>query len=65
MALLLDQRGTEVKITGEIIKEVARNRGNRNEIMALLRKHKGDEVKIAEQELKEAASTEPTSYEVV
>jgi hypothetical protein len=48
MALLLDRRGTEVKITKEILEVVAENRAKGNEIMTLLLKQRGDEVKAVE-----------------
>ena len=63
MALLLDQRSDEVKITEEVVKAAAGN--GSKEVMALLLNQRSDEVKITEEVVKEAASNESISCEVV
>ncbi|XTI90701.1 ankyrin repeat-containing domain protein [Cenococcum geophilum] len=56
MALLLNQRSNEVKITEEVVKAAARN--GSKEVIALLLNQRSDEVKITEEVVKEAASNE-------
>jgi len=53
MALLLRQRGDEVKITEEVVKAAAGN--SEEEMMELLLRQRGDEVKITEEVVKAAA----------
>ena len=65
MALLLDQRSDEVKITEEVVKAVVRNWISGKEVMALLLDQRSDEVKVTEEVLKEAASNELISCKVV
>jgi hypothetical protein len=58
MALLLDQRGSEVRITEEVIKKVVWSREPELDIMALLRERRGDEVRIAEEEMSQNEHSE-------
>jgi hypothetical protein len=51
MALLLDRRGDEFRITDEVVKEAALN----EEVMALLLDRRGDEVRITDEVVKAAA----------
>ncbi|RYP34898.1 hypothetical protein DL768_011032 [Monosporascus sp. mg162] len=55
MALLLDQRGAEVKITEDVVKAAAGNGNNGKEMMALLLDQRGAEVKVTEEVVKAAA----------
>ena len=54
MALLLEQRGDEVRVTEEVVKAAAGNWWG-GEVMALLLKQRGDEVKVTEEVVKAAA----------
>jgi len=49
MALLLDRRGNEIKITKKVVIAVARNRYSSKKLMALLLDRRGNEVKITEE----------------
>jgi hypothetical protein len=49
MALLLDQRGNEVKITQEVVVAAAGNSYNGKKVMALLLSQRGDEVQITQE----------------
>jgi hypothetical protein len=53
MTLLLNQRGDDVKVTEEVVKEAVRSGGK--DVMMLLLDQRGDEVKITEEVVKEAA----------
>jgi hypothetical protein len=48
MALRLEQRGSEVKITEEVVRAAAGNTQSGKEILALLLEERGDEVKTIE-----------------
>jgi CMP-2-keto-3-deoxyoctulosonic acid synthetase len=63
MALLLNQRGDEVKITIEVVEAVARNKTK--EIMALLLDQRGDEVQITEEVVKAVARNSSNGKEVI
>jgi hypothetical protein len=63
MALLLDRRGDEVKITEEVVKAAAKN--IREEVMALLLSQRGDEVKITEEVIKAVAGNASSGKEVM
>jgi hypothetical protein len=56
MALLLDRRGDNVKITEEVVK-VAGNSLNSKEVMTLLLHQRGEDVKITEEVVKSVAKT--------
>ncbi|KAF1835672.1 hypothetical protein BDW02DRAFT_597040 [Decorospora gaudefroyi] len=55
MALLLKQRGDEVKITEEVVQAAAGNWDSGKEVMTLLLEQRGDEVKITEKVVRAAA----------
>ena len=55
VALLLERRGDQVKITEQVVKAAAENRESGKDVMALLLERHGDEVKITEQVVKAAA----------
>jgi hypothetical protein len=55
MALLLDFREGEVRITEEVVKAAARNESGGKAVMALLLDRRGAEVKITEEVVKAAA----------
>jgi hypothetical protein len=65
IALLLDQRGDEVKITEEVVKAAAGNRISGKEVIALLLDQRGDEVKITEEVVKAAAGNRISGKEVI
>ena len=46
MALLLDQRGDEVKITEEVVKAAAKNEDSGKEVIALLLNQRGDDSRV-------------------
>ena len=48
MALLLEQRGEEIKITEKVVRAAAGNTGSGREVVALLFKQRRGEVKITE-----------------
>jgi formylmethanofuran dehydrogenase subunit D len=65
MTLLLNQRGSEVKITEEVVKAAAGNWNKGKEVMALLLDQRGDEVKITEEVVKAAAGNWRSGKEVI
>lgn len=52
MALLLDQRGAEIKITEEVVKAATWNKKHSEEIMALLLDRHGGDLQITAEEIK-------------
>jgi hypothetical protein len=44
MALLLDRRGDQIRVTEDVVKAAASNRRNGKEVMALLLDRRGDQI---------------------
>ncbi|KAJ3496457.1 hypothetical protein NLG97_g2645 [Lecanicillium saksenae] len=65
MGLLLEQRGREITITEEVLKDAVRNEHNGREVMALLLEQRGSEITITEEVLKAAARNEYNGEEVI
>jgi hypothetical protein len=65
IALLLDQRGTEVEITEDVVKAAAENWDSGKEIIALLLDRRGAEVKITENVVKAAAENWDSGKEII
>ncbi|KAM3464614.1 hypothetical protein MY5147_009463 [Beauveria neobassiana] len=64
-ALLLEQRGEEIRITEEVVKAAAGNGWNGKEIMALLLERRGEEVGITEEVVKAATGNWGNGKEVM
>ncbi|KAK4205472.1 hypothetical protein QBC40DRAFT_36074 [Triangularia verruculosa] len=65
MTLLLDQRGDQINITGEVVKAAAGNRWNGKEVMTLLLDRRGDQITITEKVVKAAAGNSGNGKEVM
>ncbi|KAK4189407.1 ankyrin repeat-containing domain protein [Podospora australis] len=65
MALLLEKRGDDFKITEEVVKAAAGNAENGKEVMALLLEKRGDDIKITEEVVKAAAGNWRNGKEVM
>ncbi|KAK4220683.1 ankyrin repeat-containing domain protein [Podospora fimiseda] len=63
MALLLEKRGDDVKITEEVVSILAGKFGK--EVMALLLENRGDDVKITEEVVKAAAGNEGCDEKII
>ncbi|KAK3933541.1 heterokaryon incompatibility protein-domain-containing protein [Diplogelasinospora grovesii] len=57
MRLLLEQKGSEIRVTGAVVQGAARNKYAGEEVMEALLDHRGDEVQITEAVLEAAAQT--------
>jgi hypothetical protein len=58
MALLLDQQGSNIQITQEVVVAAAGNYNNGKEVMALLLDRRGDEVQITQEVVVAAAGNQ-------
>ncbi|KAF4213882.1 hypothetical protein CNMCM6805_003965 [Aspergillus fumigatiaffinis] len=56
MKLLLEKRGNQFQIIGDVVKAAAQNKENGKEILTLLLEQRGDEVQITEDVVKAAAA---------
>jgi ferritin-like protein len=65
IAILLDQRGDEIKITEQIVKAAALNYTSGKEVMTLLLDRRGHEVKITEAVMKAAAENKGSGKEIM
>jgi molybdopterin synthase catalytic subunit len=66
VALFLDRRGDELKITEKVVQIAAGNLRSRQEVLALLLEQRGDEVKITEEIVKAAAGAySPAALELL
>ncbi|KAK8144783.1 hypothetical protein G3M48_005358 [Beauveria asiatica] len=65
MALLLQQRGSEITITEEVVAAAAGNWRNGKEVMALLLKQRGNEITITEEVMNAAAGNWGNGKEVM
>ena len=65
MALLLDRRGDQIRITKDVVKAAASNGGNGKEVMALLLDRRGDQIQITGDVVRAAASNGGNGKEVM
>ncbi|WQF77080.1 Putative NACHT nucleoside triphosphatase, P-loop containing nucleoside triphosphate hydrolase [Colletotrichum destructivum] len=65
MALLLDKRGDEIRITEDVVEAAAENKESGKEIMALLLDKRGDEIRITEDVVEAAAENDESGKEIM
>jgi mitogen-activated protein kinase kinase kinase len=65
MTLLLDRRGADVQITGEVVKAAAENKESGKEVMTLLLDRRGADVQITKEVVKAAAGNQGSGKEVM
>jgi hypothetical protein len=65
LALLLDRRGDQIRVTEDIVKAAASNWRNGKDAMALLLDRRGDQIRVTEDIVKAAARNSINGKEVM